>query len=409
MLFRSRAFDCTVSPVASGARPVPTRDCWRTNSRTSFPRPADCYSPGMNESETAIEASRWHLDIADMTPGTRVEGTYSLVNPQVSASRNGNPFLKCILRDASGRVNARKWSVEPGLMDDLVGATFVHVEGCCENFNDQIQVRVEAIESVAIEADRMRDLLPSSRRDPEEMLSELKEVLGTLVHPAAVGLAEACLADESFMTRFKQAPAAVSMHHAHLGGLLEHTLSLLKSAQAILPFHPELDRDVVLLGLFLHDSGKVLELDPERSGTRLIFLRDGTIFSCLSNQSKEQRAALYKFGIKLQRAGGSLEPRARSWRSFCKLLLQHCIGNRVFLLPYEMFSDKVNDLKGFICGDQLDPRNGGASSALPCRCSSYAHGWSAQLHNALRKDGILPTSCTTTSPSTAERSVVLPG
>lgn len=267
----------------------------------------------MTESETAIEASRWHLDIADMTPGTRVEGTYSLVNPQVSASRNGNPFLKCILRDASGRVNARKWSVEPGLMDDLVGATFVHVEGCCENFNDQIQVRVEAIESVAIEADRMRDLLPSSRRDPDEMLSELKEVLGTLVHPAAVGLAEACLADESFMTRFKQAPAAVSMHHAHLGGLLEHTLSLLKSAQAILPFHPELDRDVVLLGLFLHDSGKVLELDPERfeytrRGNLLGHLVDGVVM-------------LETFAARARQAGATpLPPDA-------KLALQHIIAS----------------------------------------------------------------------------------
>ena len=263
--------------------------------------------------ESAIEADRWHLDIADMTPGTRVEGVYALVNPQVSASRNGNPFLKCVLRDATGRVNGRKWSVQPGLLESLVRGAFAHVSGCCENFNDQIQVRIESIEPATVDADRLRQLLPSSRRDPEEMFGELEGILDTLTHPAAKAIAEACLSDANFVSRFKQAPAAISLHHAQLGGLLEHTLSLLKAAVAVLPLHPELDRDIVLLGLLLHDAGKVLELDPERfeytrRGNLLGHLVDGVIM-------------LETFAARARQAGGTPLP------SDAKLALQHIIAS----------------------------------------------------------------------------------
>lgn len=303
-----------------------------------YPRLADCYSPLMTES--AIEADRWHLDIVDMTPGTRVEGLYGLVNPQVSASRNGNPFLKCVLRDATGRVNGRKWSVQPGLLESLTRTTFVHVSGCCENFNDQIQVRIESIESASVESDRLRQLLPASDRDPETMFAELKGILDTLAHPAARALVDAYFSDENFVRRFKQVPAAISMHHAQLGGLLEHTLSLLKAAVAVLPLHPELDRDIVLLGLLLHDAGKVLELDPERfeytrRGNLLGHLVDGVIM-------------LETYAARARQAGGEPLP------ADAKLALQHIIAShhgrlehgaiKVPSTPEAVFVSRLDDL-----------------------------------------------------------------
>ncbi len=305
-----------------------------------FPPHAGCYSPGMTETETAVEASRWHLDIADMTPGTRVEGVYGIINPQVSASRNGNPFLKCILRDASGRVNGRKWTITTDQVESLVGAGFVHVSGCCENFNDQIQVRIEAVEPATVDQAQLRQLLPASRRDPEEMLAEVRTILESLAHPAARALAEAYFADDAFVARLQQAPAAISHHHAYLGGLLEHTLSLLKSAVAIVPLHPQLDRDVVLLGLFLHDAGKVLELDPERfeytrRGNLLGHLVDGVIM-------------LETYAARARQAGGpALPPDA-------KLALQHVIAShhgrlehgaiKLPATPEAVFVSRLDDL-----------------------------------------------------------------
>jgi 3'-5' exoribonuclease len=97
------------------------------------------------------------------------------------------------------------------------------------------------------------------------MFAELTALLGTLEHPAARALAATYLADEHLMTAFRKAPAAKSMHHAYLGGLLEHTLSLLNLADRVCPLYPKINRDVVMLGLFLHDLGKTRELVYDRT------------------------------------------------------------------------------------------------------------------------------------------------
>lgn len=96
------------------------------------------------------------------------------------------------------------------------------------------------------------------------MFQDLRGILGTLRHPAMKALAETYLADEDLMARFRRCPAAVSVHHAYIGGLLEHTLQLMKLADVGLPLYPALNRDIVLMGLFLHDLGKTFELSWER-------------------------------------------------------------------------------------------------------------------------------------------------
>ena len=87
----------------------------------------------MHEAETIVAADRWHLDVADMTPGTRVDGVYAILNPQVSASRSGKPFLKCIIRDASGRVNARMWSIDDPILETVGRGELVAVAGSGED------------------------------------------------------------------------------------------------------------------------------------------------------------------------------------------------------------------------------------------------------------------------------------
>lgn len=271
------------------------------------------YARCMQETETATESPRHHLDIAEMTPGTRVDGTYAIINPQISASRTGKPFLKCVLRDATGRVSGRKWSIDQNSIGEVLIADFAWVSGCCENFNEQIQVKVEEIRPTTVDAEELRCLLPTSDRDPKEMLAELTSILQTLSHPAAKALAEDYLSDESFTHRFMQAPAAKALHHACLGGLLEHTLQLVRCADAMLGFYPQLDRDIVLLGTFLHDTGKVLEFDSKkldytRRGNLLGHLLDGVIML-------EMRCARIK-----SKGGVSLPDQG-------KLSLQHIIAS----------------------------------------------------------------------------------
>ncbi len=205
-----------------------------------------------------------HPFIRDLGDTGYVEGVYSLVNPQLAITRQGKPYLKCLLRDASGEIAARKWTFDEQALGPLTSAGFAHVRGNVQRYQNQRQLIVEQIEAVEVSAEQMVDLLPASKRDLGEMFAELGSLLGSLEHPGMRALMREFLGNEALMERFRRAPAATSLHHAFIGGLLEHTLQLLKIADAILPLYPELNRDIVLVGLFLHDLGKTMELSWDK-------------------------------------------------------------------------------------------------------------------------------------------------
>ena len=205
-----------------------------------------------------------HPFLRDLGDTGYVEGIYSLVNPQLATTRQGKPYLKCLLRDASGEIAARKWTFEESALGPLVAAGFAHVRGNVQRYQNQRQLIVEQIEPVEPTPEQILDLLPTSSRDLDEMFAELRAILGSLSHPGMRALMGEFLGNEALMERFRRAPAATSLHHAFIGGLLEHTLQLLKIADAILPLYPDLNRDIVLAGLFLHDLGKTMELAWEK-------------------------------------------------------------------------------------------------------------------------------------------------
>ena len=203
---------------------------------------------------------RPHVDIRTLPPNGYVDGIYSILNPQVGTTRAGKPYLKCLLRDATGEVPARQWTFDESTISALDSTGFVWVAGHTQLYNDQVQLIIEQIKSAEVSEAELAALLPTTRRDIGAMFEELKGILGKLEHPAMRGLAEAYLADPDLMASFRQAPAAVTLHHAYIGGLLEHTLQLLNVAERTLPLYPRLNRDLVLMGLFLHDLGKTVEL-----------------------------------------------------------------------------------------------------------------------------------------------------
>jgi 3'-5' exoribonuclease len=207
---------------------------------------------------------RPHVPVDQIRPHTYVDGTYSLVNPQVGTAKNGKHFLKAIIRDATGEIPVRQWTFEEAMLGEISRTGFVWVGGQAQEYNGQVQLIVDAISAVEVSVEDLTRLLPASRHDIASMEAELRRILGSLSHPAMRALADAYLSNEAFMARVRQAPAAISVHHAWIGGLLEHTLQLLRLAEVMLPFYPELNRDIVLLGLFLHDLGKTSELTWER-------------------------------------------------------------------------------------------------------------------------------------------------
>ena len=209
-------------------------------------------------------ATRPHTDLRTLPANTYVEGVYSLINPQMGTTRAGKAYLKCLLRDATGEVVARQWSFDEGAFGTLSSAGFVWAAGHTQLYNGQVQFIVEQIKPVQVDEEELASLLPTTTRNIDEMFQELSKILGTLKHPAIKALADVYLADGELMAGFRRSPAAMILHHAFIGGLLEHTLQLLKLAEAILPMYENLNRDLVLMGLFLHDLGKTAELTWEK-------------------------------------------------------------------------------------------------------------------------------------------------
>ena len=201
-----------------------------------------------------------HQRIATISDRMYVEGVYSLVNPQLGQTRTNKPFLKCVIRDASGEITARAWSFEEAQFEQIAGAGFVFLRGSTQAYQGQLQLIIEQIEPREVTAEEMLALLPSTSKDIGAMFGRVCELLRSMEHPAMRALAEQYLADERLMEDFRQAPAAMSVHHGWIGGLLEHTNQLMELADRMVPLYPGLNRDLVLFSLFIHDLGKTVEL-----------------------------------------------------------------------------------------------------------------------------------------------------
>ncbi|MFM7480575.1 MAG: 3'-5' exoribonuclease YhaM family protein [Planctomycetota bacterium] len=205
-----------------------------------------------------------HMHIRDLKPGSLIDSVYSLVNPQTGVTRNGKCYFKVLLRDATGETAARKWTFEESMLGEVSATGYARVVGRVELYSGQLQVVVDQIESVQISREDLIALLPATTKDIPKMFEDVAGLLRSMEDPSMRALAEAYLGDETMMAAFRQAPAATNVHHAWIGGLLEHTHQLMQLAERMLPLYPGLNRDLVLMGLFLHDLGKTAELEWER-------------------------------------------------------------------------------------------------------------------------------------------------
>ena len=202
--------------------------------------------------------------IRDLEPASYIDGVFAVQNCQLGQTKTGKPFIKCLLGDKTGHTPGRMWNASEQLFAKLPTNGFVWVAGQTQPYQGEMQVIIQEIQPYEPTRQDLTELLPTTRFNIDEMFAEVVRMLHSLEHPAIKALAEQYLSDGDLMDRFCQAPAAMSLHHAFLGGLLEHTYNLLRMADRILPLYPELNRDLILFGLFLHDLGKCAELTWER-------------------------------------------------------------------------------------------------------------------------------------------------
>ncbi|MFP3940315.1 MAG: HD domain-containing protein [Thermoanaerobaculia bacterium] len=208
-------------------------------------------------------AKRVNEPISRWESGDQVQGFALLAKKELRQDRNGREYLDMVLADASGSMVAKVWSDAPALKGDYEAHAFVAFRGLVKSYRDQLQIAVEECREVTEEDRRFgfdeRELIPSSPEDVDDLWARLEGLYpGEIRRPELRRLAERAL--EVHGPALKEHPAAKAMHHAYLGGLLEHTVSMAELALKVAEHYPDVDRDLLLVGTLFHDLGKIREL-----------------------------------------------------------------------------------------------------------------------------------------------------
>ena len=198
--------------------------------------------------------------VSQLAEQEAVHQVFRAVEKQLRPNRNGNLYLQLELSDRSGSVGARMWNATESLYRSFENGDYILVEGTTQRFQGAMQVIISRLGRVEPSEVNEDDFTPLASVDVDRLVVRLGEVLRDIANPHLRNLAECFLLDEEFMAKFARAPAGIKHHHAYLGGLLEHVVSLLEIVLRIAPCYPQLNRDLLLMGAFLHDASKIDEL-----------------------------------------------------------------------------------------------------------------------------------------------------
>ncbi|OFX17601.1 MAG: hypothetical protein A2Z18_10275, partial [Armatimonadetes bacterium RBG_16_58_9] len=202
--------------------------------------------------------------VENLREGDRIEDVFVVASRSLQRTRGGSPFLKARLADKTGSVDAVKWDAKESEITRLAEGAYVRARGAVRVYNGELQVNIESFETCDESIDPS-DFIPSSERDRDQMMRELAELLSEITNADLKWVLDYFLDDEDFVSRFREAPAAKSVHHACLGGLAEHTINVVRNCIALAGLYPDADRDLLLAAAALHDVGKVDEYTWSRT------------------------------------------------------------------------------------------------------------------------------------------------
>ena len=202
--------------------------------------------------------------IQDLEVNQVITGLFLCQHKDIRQKKSGEPYLSLMLADKTGELDAKMWDNAAEFLDVFERDDFVRVKGLYQIFQNRPQLTIHKIAAVADADVDYGDYFPASKRDREEMFAELRNWIASIGNPHLRALLDAIFADEEIALAFRAAPAAKSVHHAWLGGLIEHVLSLCHLAKMTAAHYPDIDLDLLLAGTILHDLGKTRELSYAR-------------------------------------------------------------------------------------------------------------------------------------------------
>jgi 3'-5' exoribonuclease len=200
-------------------------------------------------------------DLAGFDESRIFDSFFLVLGKQQRMTKQNKPYLNLVLGDRTGQLEARVWDLtDSRISKDFERGDTVKIRGCVTRFDDRCQIKVEQLrKTVAGEAEKA-DMLPCTVHDVAVLWGRLEATVDSVANPDLKRLLQALLADPAIAQSYREAPAARQLHHAWLGGLLEHVVSLLGLAERVASQYPLLDRDLLVTGVILHDIGKIREL-----------------------------------------------------------------------------------------------------------------------------------------------------
>lgn len=203
--------------------------------------------------------------VSEIRENDTLESAFLVREKTLGVTREGNSYVSLRLMDRTGEIRGRIWENAEESAKRFEKDDFIKVKGRARSYQGALQLNIVFLNRISENEVDLGDFLPQARRDREEMMAELKEVMAAIKDPHMTQLLALFLEDKDFVDKFKKAPAAKGLHHSYLGGLIEHTLSVVKLLGEIVKHYSGINRDLLVTAGFLHDVGKVYELSYSQS------------------------------------------------------------------------------------------------------------------------------------------------
>jgi 3'-5' exoribonuclease len=204
--------------------------------------------------------------VSDLRDGQAVTAMFLVREKEVRTSpRTGTSWLQLELSDRTGTIPAKMWDNFSAIAATFEQDDVVLVRGRVKLYNGQKELTLDQVIPAAERDYDIADFLPHTKQDVQKLYDEVREAIAEMKNPWLKQLLTAVVEDSAIAPKFKRAPAAMTIHHAYLGGLLEHVASLIGLSRKVTSHYPELDPDLLLAGIVLHDIGKIDELRYSRA------------------------------------------------------------------------------------------------------------------------------------------------
>jgi 3'-5' exoribonuclease len=194
-----------------------------------------------------------------------VTSNFVVVAKQIKPKKTGEPYLALTLGDRSGQLEAKMWDNVEEVLNAFEQDDFVKIKGLVNKYKNRFQLTVHKLRKLGDSEIEFADYLPKTTKNIDELWQTLAVYVVSFQNPYLRSLLQAFMADPEIANAYRNAPAAKTLHHAFIGGLLDHVVSLFRSSELICQNYPQINRDLLLAGAFLHDIGKIHELTYNRA------------------------------------------------------------------------------------------------------------------------------------------------